>query len=76
MSIVTNVAFVFRNRNDVEMGVPYATLNRQLISMMPHGLGWASQDGDFQAVLMPDMYMGRGDAEVVMRMLRVDQPPR
>lgn len=51
------------------MPVPYAALGDNVIGKMLHVAHITFQHGDFQAVVVVDMHMQRGDREIVVMML-------
>jgi hypothetical protein len=51
------------------MAMAHAALGDNVIGKMLNVAHIAFQHGDFQAVVMVDMYMQRGDGEIVMMML-------
>ena len=54
------------------MTVTYAALGNHIIGKMLHIAHIAFQHGDFQTVVMVDMYVEGGDGEVVVVMLGGD----
>lgn len=61
-------------RNEMELAVPYATLAHRLVGQGPHRACLPPQHGDFEAGVVIEMDMQGRHLQIVMRMLRLDQP--
>ena len=54
------------------MPVPHASLGDNVIGKMLHIAHVTFQHGDFQAIVVIDMHMQRGNREIVVMVLRGD----
>ena len=71
------VRFSFdRDRHKTHLAVFDAALGDHGLRKLPHHGGFATQDSDFETIVVIEMNMHRGDLKVVMRVMRIGQPPR